>query len=76
MLKTPSNANEEETEDYGSEEISADDYGFILDSNGKLKSVLMPEDYDEIPEKVIEVFNMFGVTNIDEIYARLGHTLH
>jgi hypothetical protein len=76
MLKTPYPASDEETEDYELDEINNDDYGFILDANGDLKSILMPEDYDEIPEKIIEVFKMFGITDLNEIHLRLGHTLH
>ena len=71
------NEVEEEQEDYSLEdEIQADDYGFIFDAEGNLKTVLMPEDYDEIPEKIIELFKLIGVTDMEEIRARVGHVLH
>lgn len=58
------------------DEISDDDYGFILDAEGNLKSVFIPEDYDEIPEKVYAIFKLFGIEDIDEIHARIGHVIH
>jgi len=63
-------------EDIDLEEINLDDYAIILDADGNLKSILMPESYDEIPEQLISIFKLYGVDDIDEVYARLGHVLH
>jgi len=69
--------NEVDTEDeVDLEEIGLDDYAIILDADGNLKSILMPEVYDEIPEKLIEIFKLYGVTDIEEVHARLGHVVH
>lgn len=67
--------DEVDMDEYDSE-ITGDDYVFILDSDGNLKSVLVPEDYEEIPESVLAIFEVFGITDEDEVNARLGHTLH
>jgi len=67
---------EDESDDFALDEIEADDYGFIFDAEGNLKTVLMPEDYDEIPEKIIQLFKLIGVEDIEEIHARVGHVLH
>lgn len=61
---------------FGADEISDEDYGFILDADGNLKSIFMPEEYTEIPEKVYEIFKLFGIEDIEEINARCGHILH
>lgn len=58
------------------EEIDLDDYAIILDAEGNLKSILMPEFYDEIPEKLIAIFKLYGVDDIDEVYTRIGHVIH
>lgn len=70
------NEVEDEVDDFALDEIDVDDYGFIFDAAGNLKTILMPEDYDEIPAKIIELFKMIGVTDLEEIHARVGHTLH
>ena len=67
---------EDELDDSVLNEIAADDYGFIFDTEGNLKTVLMPEDYNEIPEKIIQLFKLIGVEDIEEIHARIGHILH
>lgn len=67
---------EDGSDDFALDEIGLDDYGFIFDAEGNLKTVLMPEDYTEIPEKIIELFKLIGVTEIEDIHARVGHILH
>lgn len=55
------------------EEITDEDYGFILGPDGELKSVFMPLDYFEIPAKVREIFKAFGIDDPDSVQV---HTLH
>lgn len=57
-------------------EITDEDYGFILDAEGELKSVFMAHHYDTIPEKVYAVFKLFGIDDPDEINKRISHTIH
>ena len=55
------------------EEITNEDYGFVLGPDGELKSVFMPLDYFEVPEKVREIFKSFGIADPDSVIV---HTLH
>lgn len=46
-------------------EIEDDDYGFILDSEGKLKSVFLPETLPfKSPKNVQKIMKIFGVVDI------------
>lgn len=67
---------EDDINDIYDDEISDEDYGFIIDSNGDLKSVFMAEHYDEIPEKVYAIFKIFGIDDPEEVNKRMGHTVH
>lgn len=55
------------------DEITSEDYGFILDSDGNLKSVFMPENCMELPESVKEICKVFGIEHPNQIYE---HTIH
>jgi len=55
------------------DEITNEDYGFVLGPDGELKSVFMPLDYFEVPEKVREIFKAFGIADPDSVMI---HTLH
>lgn len=54
-------------------EITNEDYGFILGPDGELKSVFMPIDYFEVPDKVREIFKAFGIADPESVVV---HTLH
>lgn len=58
------------------EEIEDEDFAFILDGDGELKSILVPENLDNIPDSVYHIFKIFGITDPDEINERLGRTIH
>jgi hypothetical protein len=78
MSKNQNNAEALEFEEiddelYDDDEISPEDYGFILDANGDLKSVFMPENCMELPEAVKKICEVFGIDNPNDIYV---HTLH
>ena len=69
-----SDCNEVESSlDLYDDEITDEDYGFILGPDGELKSVFMPLDYFEIPEKVREVFRLFGIDDPESVQV---HTVH
>ena len=55
------------------DEVTEEDYGFILDAEGNLKSVFMPEHCMELPESVKEICKVFGIEHPNQIYL---HTIH
>jgi len=63
-------------ESHDDDEITDEDYGFILDAEGNLKSVFLPIDYEVIPEKVYAIFGLFGIDDVAEIHRRIGHSVH
>ena len=54
-------------------EITNEDYGFILGPDGELKSVFMPLAYFEVPDKVRAIFKTFGIANPDAVQV---HSIH
>jgi hypothetical protein len=52
-------------EEYVSQEISNEDYGFILDANGDLKSVFLPDNVPfRAPKNVNRILKIFGVVDV------------
>ena len=52
------------------ESLEHDDWGLIIDKNGQLKGLFIPEgcDEDDVPESIIQVCcNQFGI-NPEEFY--------
>ena len=50
------------------DEISDEDYGFVVGPDGELKSVFLPVEYTpDVPDTVREIFKIFGVQDIDEL---------
>ena len=49
-------------------EADPSDYIFVVTSEGKLKCVFIPgtDENDEVPESVLEVFNIFGINGFTE----------
>lgn len=70
-MPRPSNENELEDINEGDflDSLADDDYVFVLDSEGNLKSVLMPDmnKDSEVPSNVESVLKFFGVSNIEPI---------
>lgn len=68
-IKMPNNKIEKnlpETDEY--DEITDEDYGFVVGPDGDLKSVFLPVVYSpEIPDNVRKIFKIFGVDDIDTI---------
>lgn len=55
------------------DEITSEDYGFILDGEGNLKSVFMPDNCMELPESVKEICKVFGIEHPNQIYLTTIH---
>jgi hypothetical protein len=56
------------------DEYSADDFGFIIDAEGELKSVMIPEHLmEDPPEEVIMILKLFGIEDINMLESRTLH---
>ena len=56
--------------------ISDDDFGFLIDSEGNLKTVFGPDElFDAPPESVQRILDIFGVDSVD-LVMRAGSTIH
>jgi hypothetical protein len=54
--------------EYGNQEISNEDYGFILDGNGDLKSIFLPENVPfKAPKNVNKILKIFGVVDVQRL---------
>ena len=73
MTKKQVAENESEIIDLYDEEITDEDYGFVLGPDGELKSVFVPEDYSEMPKKIKAIFKVLGITDPENIHV---HTVH
>ena len=63
-----------EEEDFSDEEFCEGDYGFIINPNGELKSMMFPEDLMEDPPKSIKkILKIFGITDINLITEKTLH---
>jgi len=68
----------EEQEDFDlhdayEDELTDQDYGFVLSPDGELKSVFVPHDMMDIPDKVKSIFSMFG---IEDPHMVKVHSVH
>ena len=51
-----------------------DDFGFIISSEGELKSVMIPEELmEDPPPQIKKILNIFGIKNIHTIDNRTLH---
>jgi hypothetical protein len=49
------------------EDLGEEDYGFILGPDGELKSIFLPNCMpDEVPEKIAQIFRIFGYSDPDQ----------
>lgn len=56
------------------EELSIDDFSFVIGPDGELKSILIPGHLmDDPPKEVQMILNLFG---IEDIHQLDGRTLH
>ena len=76
MSKRTEQQYSEDYNDLTEFDIAEDDFGFLIDSDGNLKTVFGPDVlYDTPPENVQRILDMFGV-NSSDLIARSGVTLH
>jgi hypothetical protein len=60
-------------EEYNSQEITNEDYGFILDGNGDLKSVFLPDNVPfRAPKNVNKILKIFGVVDVQRFDSDPG----
>jgi hypothetical protein len=75
MSKVTENLDYDDQDDMYDTEIADDDYGFIFDSNGDIKSVFLPDHIpSQLPEKIQKLLELFGINDIDNIDG--SQTLH
>lgn len=75
MPKATENLDQDH-DDYYDDEISDEDYGFIFDADGNLKSVFLPDDVTELPETIQAILDIFGIDNIDQLEYGNSRTIH
>lgn len=70
-IKNSVDITEEDLEEIN-DEIDGNEFLFVLDSEGNLKTVIIPGDADEenLPENVTRVLQVFDLDNLD------SHTVH
>lgn len=64
---------EPELKDVYDEEITDEDYGFVFDKDGDLKSVFFPTNYKVVPEGVLAIFQMYGIEDPESVIV---HSVH
>lgn len=56
--------------------IEEDDFGFLVDSEGNLKTIFGGEElFDDPPENVVKILAIFGIGNARSL-SRAGITIH
>jgi hypothetical protein len=76
MSKRTEQEYSEDYNDLTEFDIADDDFGFLIDSEGNLKTVFGPNAlYDAPPENVQRILDMFGVGSSD-LVAKSGVTIH
>lgn len=69
-------AIDQEHDEFYDDAISDDDYGFIFDSDGNLKSVFLPDDVLEVPETIQMILDIFGIDDIAQLEHGHSKTIH
>jgi hypothetical protein len=56
------------------EDLNPSDFGFIISSDGSLKSLMIPENLmEDPPEEVQLILEMFGIENVHQLENRTLH---
>ena len=64
----------EEIPEDDDDDFNDTDYGFIIDSNGDLKTMMLPEDLMEDPPRSIKkILRIFGIKDIHQFEPRTLH---
>jgi hypothetical protein len=58
---------EDISEDDFLDSIDEDDFVFVLDCEGNLKTFIFPDEFDNstIPKNILDILNIFGVNNVE-----------
>jgi hypothetical protein len=68
MTKATAPSIDEQLEEYYNDELSEEDYGFVLGPDGELKSVFLPDSTPfKAPKNVAKILKIFGIHDIDNI---------
>jgi len=67
-------ATENTMQDVYDDELSNQDYGFVFNSDGDLKSVFFPSEYFVVPESMLAIFQMYGIDDPESFATQ--KTLH
>jgi len=71
MSKNNKKAVEDSADD---EDFNDTDYGFIIKSNGSLRTMMLPEDLmDDPPLEIKKILRIFGIKNIHQLEPRTLH---
>ncbi len=72
MPQTFNKELEDNTEDDFLDSIGEQDYVFILDKDGELKTVLLPDEFEDnhVPDTVQKILKTLGIDQLQ------SHTLH
>jgi hypothetical protein len=63
--KTTKN-QDDELDEY--DEITDEDYGFVIGPDGELKSLFLPVEYTgEMPDSVRKIFKILGISDLDDV---------
>lgn len=77
MAKKPVKEVEQDNDD--DLDIQSTDYGFIIDTDGNLKTMFMSEEelsFKELPKpikKILKIFNIAGFDDIEEFASKVLH---
>ena len=64
----------EEIPEDDDDDFNDNDYGFIIDANGDLKTMMLPEDLMEDPLRSIKkILKIFGIKDIHQFEPRTLH---
>jgi len=59
---------EHEVELFNDDEITDDDYGFVIDSTGKLKSMFLPGNVPfKPPKNIAKILKVFGIQDVNNL---------
>ena len=64
----------EEIPEDDDDDFNDTDYGFIIDSNGDLKTMMLPEDLmNDPPRSIKKILRIFGIKDIHQFEPRTLH---
>jgi hypothetical protein len=64
----------EEIPEDDDDDFNDTDYGFIIDSNGDLKTMMLPEELmDNPPSSIKKILKIFGIKDIHQFEPRTLH---